>query len=103
MIYVKMHDTENGIILAVCDEKLINEILIDGELEINIKNYQDFYIGELINKEELLDGKIKINEIFSANIIGEEAVFYGIKNKIIQEQNIKKIKNIPYAHAYKIY
>lgn len=102
MLYIKMHDTENGIILALCDEKLINEILIEGELELDIKNYQDFYNGKLIDKEEILDENIKIKELFSVNIIGEEAIFYGIKNKIIEKENIKQIINIPYAQAYRI-
>jgi len=97
-----MHDTENGIILALCDEKLINEVLVEGELELDIKNYQEFYNGKLIDKEEILDENIKIKELFSVNIIGEEAVFYGIKNKIIEKQNIKKITNIPYAQAYRM-
>lgn len=97
-----MHDTENGIILALCDEKLIDKILVDEELELDIKNYQDFYNGKLINKEEILDENIKIKELLSVNIVGEEAVFYGIKNKIIEKQNIKKINNVPYAQAYRV-
>ena len=82
--------------------KLINEVLVEGELELDIKNYQEFYNGKLIDKEEILDENIKIKELFSVNIIGEEAVFYGIKNKIIEKQNIKKITNIPYAQAYRM-
>lgn len=102
MIFIKIHDTENGKILAMCDEKLIDEILSEDELVINIKNYQDFYSGELIDQHENLSSRISLKEIFSANIIGEEAVALGIRNKIIKKEHIKLINKIPYAHAYKI-
>lgn len=101
MIYLKVHVSDNGKILAMCDSTLIDKILTEGELEINIKDYSEFYSGQLIAKEGALS-LIKREEIITANIVGEEAVKIALEKKIIEKSHIKKISNVPYANAFRL-
>lgn len=102
MIYIKLHDTENGKLLALCDKSLIGSIIEEGDIFIDLKNYADFYIGDLINTNEL-QKKISLQDIYSANIVGEESVSAAIDSKIIKKSGVKRLKSgLMYAHAYKI-
>jgi hypothetical protein len=99
MIYVKKYNTDNGVMLAMCDADLIDKVLKDGDIEINIKDYSDFYKGELIDSKSA-KGIINAEGIQSANVIGNEAVAAAIENSVIEKAHVKRIKNIPYAQAY---
>lgn len=101
MIYLKVHDAENGDILAMCDSKLIEKILSEGEIEINIKDYSDFYKGELLSMAAA-KAAIKKNEIGSANIVGEESIKVALSHGLIDEESIKRVMKVPYAYAFRI-
>ncbi len=101
LIYLKIHATENGKLIAMCDESLIDKILQEGEMVIDIKNYSDFYKGELIHSKSFND-IVSAHDILSANIVGKESVEAAITNKVIERGHVKRISGIPYAHAYRI-
>ena len=47
--------------------------------------------------------KISLQDIYSANIVGEESVSAAIDSKIIKKSGVKRLKSgLMYAHAYKI-
>lgn len=100
MIYVKLHESDDGNIIAMCDESLIGKTLSEGELFIDINSYSDFYTGELVDAAsyELPE----LDEVISFNIIGEESVEFCIRNSIIEAENIKTVEGVPVAHAYKV-
>jgi hypothetical protein len=100
MIYAKVHNTESGIIVALCDSALINEILKEGDIVINIKDYADFYKGNLVSQtdaENLLGMKID-----SANVVGRESINAALNKGLVDKKNILSIGGVPYANAYKI-
>lgn len=101
MIYVKIHNSENGDIIAMCDSSLIDKIISDGELEINIRDYSDFYRGSLVDRKKAL-GMINPKRMNSANIIGKESVEVAVEGNIILEESIRLTGKIPYAHAFRI-
>jgi hypothetical protein len=88
--------------VALCDESLIDKVLEDKEIVIDIKNYSDFYKGDLIPSKEL-SVIVSANEIVSANVIGRESVDAAIGSKVIDGSRVKTVNGVPYAHAYKIY
>ena len=101
MIYIKIHDTENGHIIAMCDSSLIDKVLKEGDIEINIKDYSDFYRGELVDTNkaaEMVDQK----RLYSANIVGKESIDAAILGAIIHKDSVKKVNKIPYANAFKV-
>jgi hypothetical protein len=97
MIYIKIHDTDEGSIIAMCDESLIGKVYEEGDLVLDLKDYSDFYIGELTDPEELDIPEHKFN---SANIVGKESVEAAIKRKLIEKENVNTIMEVPYAHTY---
>ncbi|OJI07797.1 MAG: hypothetical protein BK997_02175 [Candidatus Micrarchaeum sp. ARMAN-1] len=98
MIYVKIHDTDEGTIIAMCDESLIGRVLEEGDLVLDLKDYSDFYVGDLVDPESMeFPEHQKFN---SANIVGKEAVETAIKQNLIKEENVNKVMDVPYAHAY---
>ncbi len=101
MIYIRVHRTDNGDMIAMCDSSLIDKVLKEGDVEINIKDYSDFYKGELVNEQKavsMLDPK----RLYSANIVGKESVEAAIKGEIILEDSVKRVNKTPYANAFKI-
>ncbi len=101
MIYFKSYNTEKGHIVAMCDEELIGKVLEEGPLVIDIKTYANFYKGELLD-EKAAANKLSSMEIYSANIVGEEAVRIIKGKEAINDSDIKKIKGVPFVHLYKI-
>jgi hypothetical protein len=97
MIYLKVHETENGgRILAMCDKSLIGRVLEEGDVYIDLKNYSDFYVGELIKDEK----EIEVKNVSSVNIIGKEAVALAIKNGVIKKDDVRTVEGVPYAQVY---
>ena len=101
MIYVKVHSTENGDMLAMCDSSLIDKVISEGDVEINIKDYSDFYKGQLLSEAGALS-LIKREAIISANIVGEESVKVCLKKGVIEKGNVKKVGKVPYASAFRV-
>ena len=99
MIYVKEHITDEGIIIAMCDESLIGKMLGEGKVIIDLDTYRDFYKGILISPDKY---RKRGGKIISANIIGKEAVSAAIASMLIEKEHVKTIKGVPYAHAYHV-
>ena len=101
MIYIKIHSTENGDMIGMCDSDLLGKILKEGEIEINLRGYSDFYKGELGNEEKVLK-MLKPEKLVSANVVGKESVSAAVKAGVIERASIKKIDKTPYAYAFRI-
>ncbi len=102
MIYIKKHISENGSVVAMCDESLIDKVLSEGEIVLDIKSYNAFYKGELVKKEKARDIIKDADSVYSANLVGKESVDVGLEAGIISKENIFTVKKIPYAHAYRL-
>lgn len=102
MIYIKTHVSENGSVIAMCDKKLITETLEEGDILIDIKTYSAFYNGELADKKRALEIISNADRIYSANLVGEEAIEVGLEAKIIDPSNVLRVKKVPYAQAYRV-
>ena len=101
MIYLKKHRTENGFIIAMCDSELIDKVLNEGVVEINIKDYSSFYKGDLVSGSKAKE-QLDPREVYSANVIGDESVDVAIASSIIEKSNVKTVKKVPYAQAFKV-
>lgn len=97
MFWGKIFRTKYEIVVALCDEKLIDKIVDKKVRKIKISKH--FYGGELIDKEEAV--KI-MNKASIGNLIGEEIVEIAEKNGFISRENIILIDGIPHAQFVKI-
>lgn len=102
MIYIRVHASDNGPIVAMCDSGLVGKVLHSGETTLDLKIYSTFYVGRLVDKAEALEILKSTAKIYSANIVGEEAVGIALDAGIIDKGNVLHIGDVPYAHAYRI-
>ncbi len=101
VIYIKTHSTENGSILAMCDSDLIGKTFEEGDIIIDLKNYSEFYVGNLASEPE---AKSSINKdlLWSANVVGKSSVAIALEEGIIEQAHVKTVNGIPYASAFKV-
>jgi hypothetical protein len=92
LIFVKIHSTPAGKILAMCDEELIGKIFREGEAVIDLQKYKNFYIGEKKDEKEIKE--ILDDEITSINAVGERSVNLLINNSLATKKDVKRINGI---------
>ncbi len=91
-VYLKIH-RQNGIdTVACCDELLLNQIFIEGNLKIEISDR--FFRGDLVSIDKA--GEL-LKKASYFNIVGENITNKAIALKILSKQGIKKINSIPMA------
>lgn len=98
-MYLKIHETDKGKIVAACDKELIGKILEEGDLHMDLKTHKDFYVGELVDKAAI---KEALANFSSANLVGKKVVGVAVEEGVITPEYIKYINDVPYIQIYKI-
>jgi hypothetical protein len=97
MFWCKVFSTKYDLVVAICDEDLIDKEIETKELKIKIS--KNFY------GEKLIDEKIALRLMKKAtvcNLMGKNIVELAEKNKFIIKENIIFINGIPHAQFVKI-
>jgi uncharacterized protein len=86
-------------VVAICDSEILGKKFEEGKKQLHLK--ESFYQGEKgkkVSEEELIK-LIEINKLEDAtfNIVGEKSINTALKAKLIDENSIARISNIPYA------
>ncbi|MGC9148261.1 MAG: DUF424 domain-containing protein [Sulfolobales archaeon] len=71
LFWVKVHRSEEYIILAICDQELLGKTLNDSRLNINLRIDPLFYGGELLEFDEIIPLLRKANIV---NAIGNKII-----------------------------
>ncbi len=90
----KIHNSKNGIVLAVCDSDLLGKRFEENDKQLDLTS--DFYSGEEKNDKEIAD---LMRNAYIVNIIGEKSIALAIKEEIISTGNISHVQGIPHAEA----
>ncbi len=98
MFWGKVFYTKFDIVIAICDENLIDKEIITKE-KLKVKVSKNFYGGQLINEEEALK---LMEKATIGNLIGEKIVELAEKNGFIEKENIILINGVPHAQFVKI-
>jgi uncharacterized protein len=92
-LLAKVHVSQNNKkVIAICDPDLIGKIIEEGNKQIDLSG--EFYNGALMPEDEIL---MLVKQAYIVNLVGEMSVTFGLRNSIIKETNIIKIKNVPIA------
>jgi hypothetical protein len=94
MVLVKIHKRDGRILAAVCDNELLGQFVEENGIVLDLKG--DFYAGTETTDVEAGD---IIRNADHINLVGEKSVSLGVREGIIDEHHVKKIKGVPYAHA----
>ncbi|HVA82663.1 MAG TPA: DUF424 family protein [Candidatus Aquilonibacter sp.] len=101
MIYFKIHKTDKGDMIAMCDEDLLGKEFSEGKIVLDLKTYSDFYKGELMSKKQILSA-LDVAAIYSANVVGKESVEVVEEKGIVEEGTVKMVEDVPFVQIYKI-
>ena len=94
MIFYKIYERRNGILVAACDEDICGKTLKSGEIEFHVN--PRFYKDKKASKEELIK---LLRSTMSVNLVGKDAVDCGVRAGLVSKDNIIKIKGVPHAQA----
>ncbi|MEM5802086.1 MAG: DUF424 family protein [Candidatus Aenigmatarchaeota archaeon] len=97
MFWIKAFRTRFDLVVAVCDEEILDKKLHFKNLEIKIN--RNFYGGQLV--DENLVVKI-LNKATIANLFGKKIVELAEKKGFITKENVIVIDGIPHAQFVKI-
>lgn len=80
---VKVHERLGRKVMALCDSRLIGEVLREGEIEIDLKEkHRSFYEGQSMSFEEI---RKMMSECVAVNAIGKEAYKILVELEIVPE------------------
>ncbi len=92
----KKHLIQGRLFLALCDSELKGKIFEDKTKILNLSS--SYFDGEEMGEERII---ALLNNAESIHAVGEECVKLLLKVKMIEEQDILKVKNAPHVQVYK--
>ncbi|MFX0042320.1 MAG: DUF424 domain-containing protein [Candidatus Hodarchaeota archaeon] len=91
-VYLKIHLKDEIETVACCDEDLLNQVFMEGNLRIEISN--QFFGGKLINLEDAIE---ILKDASYFNIVGENITKKAIDYKILPKEGVRSINGVPMA------
>ena len=85
-------ETEEGLLVAVCDDGLLGETFEEGEISLTVT--EEFYAGESVDEEAVVDSLTRCDV---ANIVGTEAVGVAVEAGIVEEANVLDVGETRHA------
>ncbi len=86
-------------VTALCDAELLGRKLRSGDCVLDLKKYNEFYDGELVNEEKAAALAADSDNL---NVVGAKALAAARLSLEISEANVKKFGRVPHAQVYKI-
>jgi len=99
MMYLKIHESQRGRIVAVCDEELIGKVLKGDDVELDLDRYRSFYIGEKADDEQVRQA---LKRFDSANLVGKDSIEVALAMGLAGKGDVTYIKKTPYMQIYKL-
>ncbi|HLC93291.1 MAG TPA: DUF424 family protein [archaeon] len=96
-MYCKTYETQNGTVLAACDEEIIGKNLVEGQYDVTIET--TFYKGEIVKEEELAQ---MLSGAASINLFGKKTVSVALKQGFLTEKDIIRIAGVEHAVIFKM-
>jgi len=96
-VYCKTYETQNGTVLAACDEEIIGKNLVEGQYDVTIET--TFYKGEIVKEEELAQ---MLSGAASINLFGKKTVSVALKQGFLTEKDIIRIAGVEHAVIFKM-
>ena len=98
-MYIKIHETKHGRIVAACDKQLLGKVLEEGDIRLDLAAHRNFYEGVLADSNAL---KNELKRFTSANLVGEKAVKAALELELADESAVIYINDIPHIQLYRM-
>lgn len=93
-VVVKVHETPNGRMLAVCDAGLLGRTFEQGDCRLDLS--ASFYQGDEVSVEEA--GAL-LEDVYVVNAVGEDSVGLLVGRKLVEKDNVLEVDGVPYAQC----
>ena len=95
---VNERETEEGLLVAVCDADVLGETFESGELSLTVT--EEFYGGETVDESTVVDS---LSRATVANIVGTRAVELAVEEGFIDEANVLEVGATRHAQLLRMY
>jgi hypothetical protein len=85
-------ETDEGLLVAVCDDDVLGETFEDGEVSLTVS--EEFYGGEEADERTVVNSLARASV---ANIVGTEAVELAIREGFVEEANVLDVETTRHA------
>lgn len=96
-MYLKKHETDLKVIVAVCDEAILGKKFREGKLVLRLD--ESFYKGDKANDEEV---KEALTSAAIANVSGEKSIACAVACGCIDPETVIYIEGIPHAQMVRL-
>jgi len=96
-MFLKIHHSDKGDVVAVCDRELLNTTQSHGKISVTIT--PAFYGESLATEEEV---RAALKNACNVNLMGERAVTVAINMGLITRDSCIVIGKIPHAQIYQV-
>ncbi|TYL39811.1 DUF424 domain-containing protein [Natronococcus pandeyae] len=95
---VNERETEEGLLVAVCDADVLGETFESGDLSLTVT--EEFYGGETVDESAVVDS---LSRATVANIVGTRAVELAVEEGFIDEANVLEVGATRHAQLLRMY
>jgi len=97
MFWCNIFKSKSDIVIAACDEDILDKNLKDGRVEMKVK--KEFYGGKLVDAETVAE---LMRRATVGNFIGKNIIELAQRDGFITKENVIFIDGIPHAQFVKI-
>ncbi|QCC58717.1 DUF424 family protein [Natrinema thermotolerans] len=83
---VNERDTQEGLLVSVCDEDVLGETFEEGDLSLTVT--EEFYGGDVVEEAAVVESLAQADV---ANIVGTRAVELAVEEGFIDEANVLEV------------
>ena len=98
-MFMKIHESEKSVVVALCDKELLGRVLTEGETVLDLKGYAYFYKGREATAEEAREA---MKGATSINLVGKRSVALAEKLGLVSKKEIRRIGGTPHAQVYRV-
>lgn len=96
-MYLKIHKSGTGIIVAVCDKDVLGKKLKHGNVNVEIS--EGFYKGDIVSEEQVIEA---LTHTKTANLFGERTIACAIKCGAVDPECVVVIDGVQHAQIFRL-
>lgn len=97
-MYLKVHHTPQGDIVALCDAELIGRVLANKKYRLDLQSHANFYQGKLVEKKDAIAA---LSGAQNVNLVGKKSI-EAAKNAGLAVSHAVAIGGVPHLQAYRL-
>ena len=97
-MYLRIHSSPEGVVVALCDAELIGRRLSQGNLVLDLGKYASFYQGEKVTVAEAAEA---LKGAANINLVGKKALA-AATGAGVDISGAISISGVPHLQAYRI-